>query len=85
MVACMWLGILLINCSHSGIGSQFSVCCQQHWFHSSGLCWVVLLYGHMADGQIPCWSQIPCVMAGRVAPLVPIADSATPNCLYLSC
>ena len=33
----------------------------------------------MADGQMLCWSKLPCVMAGRVAPLVPVADSATPN------
>ena len=26
-----------------------------------------------------CRNQIPCVIAGRVAPLVPVADSATPN------
>ena len=45
----------------------------------------------MADGQMLCWSidnipiygwsKLPCVMVGRVAPLVPVADSATPNSL----
>ena len=34
---------------------------------------------HMADGQMPCWNRIPCVMAGRVAPLVLVANSATLN------
>ena len=33
----------------------------------------------MADGQMPCWNRIPCVMAGRVAPLVLVANSATLN------
>ena len=28
---------------------------------------------------MPCRNQIPCVIAGRVAPLVPVADSATSN------
>ena len=46
------------------------------WCHSSGLCWVALLDGHTWQMvKCPYWSQIPCVMAGRVAP-----DSAYPNC-----
>ena len=36
----------------------------------------------MADAQMPCWSQILYITARRIAPLVPIADSATPNCLF---
>ena len=30
---------------------------------------------HMADGQMPYWGRIPCVMVGRVAAIVPTANS----------
>ena len=46
------------------------------WCHSSGLCNVLgcaARWTHVADGQMPYWSRISCVMGPLI---VPTADSA---------